>query len=78
MTGKERFEYFTQNGVKGLELDIIPEGKFTLFIRYQVYLNFISEGNKKAESVKLTSEECNCDISGVYRAVQFFAENCKG
>lgn len=69
-----RLEYFKQNGSLGLELGIISEGKFANFIRYQVYLNLINEGEKKSEAIKLTSEECNCDISRVYDAVNFFAE----
>jgi len=73
-----RLEYFKQNGSTGLELDIISEGKFQVFIRYQVYLNFLNDGNKKSEAVKLTSEDCNCDITRVYEALNFFAENRKG
>lgn len=70
-----RFEYMQRNGSDGLELDLISEGKFAGFIRYQVYLNFVNDGVKRSEAIKLTSEECNCDLSRVYESVKFFAEN---
>ena len=72
-----RFEYFQRHGIEGLNLGIIPVDMFAKFIRYQLYLNYLKEGHKSSEAMKLTSEECRCEITGVYKAKYFFAEGRK-
>jgi hypothetical protein len=51
--------------------------KFAFFIRYQVYLNLVKEGNQHTEAIKIAADECSCDITCVYRAIYFFAKNSK-
>ncbi len=73
----KRFEYCLANGLQGMELGIISESMFQRFIRYQVYLNYLKEGKKHIDAVKLASDDCNCDITLIYKATYFFAESCK-
>ncbi len=72
-----RFEYFLKNGIQGVELGIIPESTFQRFIRYQVYLNYLKDGKKHIDAIKLASDDCNCDITLIYKATYFFAKSCK-
>jgi len=72
-----RFEYFLKYGTEGLNLGIIPVDMFAKFIRYQVYLNYMKDGNKSSEAMKLASDECCCEITSIYKAKYFFAEGCK-
>jgi len=72
-----RFEYFLKYGTEGAELGVINGATFAKFIRYQVYLNYRKEGEKHSEAIKLASEECNCEITGIYKALYFFAQSCK-
>lgn len=72
-----RLEYFEKYGTVGLELDIIPEGKFRRFIRFQVYRNHVNTGKTPAEAVKLTADECCCTNLRVYRAIEFFKKRIK-
>ena len=69
----DRFEYFDKGFARvGMDLGVVSIDDFTKFIRYKVYLDFISEGHSKTTAVILTVDRCQCCRATVYNSIKFF------
>lgn len=69
----KRLEYFESGKAQeGLELGIVSDGVFKMFIRYKVYKNYIDAGKNNKEARICAAEELNCDPSLVFKSVRFF------
>ena len=68
-----RFEFFEDGHARvGMELGVVSVHDFTKFIRYKVYLDFISGGAKKTDAVEFTAERCRCCVATVYNSINYF------
>jgi len=69
----DRFRYFDEGYARiGMELGVVSVDDFTKFIRYKVYLDFLSEGQTKTTAVILTGERCRCCRATVYNSIKYF------
>lgn len=69
-----RFQWFEEGKAQEpLDLGILGSDMFAKYIRYKVYLDFISTGIDKATAIEFTAERNKCDRSTIYRDISFFA-----
>lgn len=72
-----RFEWFESGHAQcPLNLGILGADMFMKYIRYKVYLDFLSSGIDKQTAIEFTAERNKCNRSTVYRDIEFFASSC--
>lgn len=68
-----RFEWFESGvGIEGVNMGIVRPDVYMKYIRYKVYLDFLSRHEKKI-AIELSAERNRCEITTIYRAIEFFA-----
>jgi len=68
-----RFDWFESGaGIAGVELGIVRPDIYMKYIRFKVYLDFLERHDKKM-AIELTAERNKCEITTIYRAIDFFA-----
>jgi hypothetical protein len=70
-----KFEFFESGeGLLRFKQGIISVDWLTKYNTYKVFLELKNKGLSRAESVRIASERCKCDVSTVARHIQAFEE----
>jgi hypothetical protein len=55
----------------GIELGIVRPDIFAKYIRYSIFIEY-SKKHDKATAIQLAADECRCEQTTIYRAIEFF------
>jgi len=58
---------------EGLRLGTVSTDVIAKYIRYSIFVDYISKGYNKGTAIQLTADECKCHTDTIYKALEFFS-----
>lgn len=61
-----------KEGMRGAQMGCVDTGILAKFLRYEMYLNEISRGNKPTEAVRNVSDKTRLSEKTIWKSISFF------
>jgi len=72
----DRLTWFENNdAVKGMELGIISEARFSMYVHYLMYMDYRSKGVAHIQAIQQVADDRHTSFSVIYKSFSFFRKS---
>lgn len=76
MIAQKRLKFFQEGKAwEGFECGCVSYNQYVMWLRFNLYKEFLLKGNKSSEAVHLAANQMKCSTDSIHRAIRFFTSD---